>query len=103
MMPIHLLELLCFTFNDVCLLFKLEEKFFRKSFNIFAMLGPTMLASISKVAQKIELSYEPHFWALGGLWTRPCQFRNVYNNHGTPYTSTLKSLSNEIAPNQEFI
>jgi hypothetical protein len=29
-----------------------------------------MLASMSKVAQIIELSYELEFWALRGLWTR---------------------------------
>jgi hypothetical protein len=35
--------------------FKLEE--FRKSFNILAIRGPTMLVSMSKVAQMMELSY----------------------------------------------
>jgi hypothetical protein len=46
------------------LLFKLEEFCFRKSFNILAIRGPTMLASMSKVAQIIDLSYEWDFWAL---------------------------------------
>jgi hypothetical protein len=32
-----------------------------------------MLASMSKVVQIKELSYELEFWALHGLWTRPGQ------------------------------
>jgi hypothetical protein len=28
-----------------------------------------MLASMSQVVQIIQLSYEPDFWALDGLWT----------------------------------
>jgi hypothetical protein len=61
--------------------FKIEEKFNRKSFNILAIRGPTMLAGISKVAQILVLSYGPFHMALGCLLTRPGQFPKMKNEN----------------------
>jgi hypothetical protein len=40
-----------------------------------------------QVAQIIELSYEPDFWSLGGLWTHPGQFLNVDNYLWPPWVT----------------
>jgi hypothetical protein len=58
---------------EVKFTFQIRRKVFRKSFNILAIRGFTMLASISKVALIIE-----GFWVLRGLWSMSISKRGQY-------------------------